>query len=188
MHTRDWQSTLFSFRNVLAGLPLVYALFSTRWEWENEIAVWSLTIVLCAAGIALRCWACMHCNYGRSREKRLARTGPYAYVRNPLYLGNLLLIAAATVASELVWMLPITLLWGWAVYSLVAVSYEEARLVRWYGEEYRQYRDRVPAWLPFRSLILGPGDFTLGSLLVQALKLLLLLPFLLKELHWFGLG
>lgn len=179
---------LFRLRNLLAGLPLAYALVSTRWEWENDWGDWSVATGLCLAGLVLRSWASAHCYYGRAREKRLARTGPYALVRNPLYLGNLFIIAGATFASELVWMLPISVIWAWGVYSVVCASYEERKLLRWYGEEYRRYRSAVPAWIPVNAGVASFSPVSWRLLMAQSPRLLLLLPFILKEWRWLGLG
>jgi len=179
---------LFQYRNFIAGCPLAFALLSTRWEWEHEGATWFLAGSLSAAGIVLRSWASINCNYAQSTKKCLARTGPYAMVRNPLYLGNLLLIAGATCASELVWLLPMTLLWAWAVYNAVIILYEGPRLTKWYGEEYRDYCSTVSAWVP-RRLFASTSFFLSRPVLGRELfKLALLMPFVLKELHWFGLG
>lgn len=174
---------LFRYRSFLAGLPLAYAFVSRRWEWENEWGVWSIAIVLCLSGIALRGWASTHCYYAGSRRRRLACTGPYALVRNPLYLGNIFIIAGATSASELIWFLPISVLWAWAMYSIVFVTYEDRRLSRWYGEEYHRYRSAVPAWIPVLSSVTRLPSVPLRALVPQLPRLLLLLPFVVRELY-----
>ena len=183
---RLW-AACFRFRNLMAGAPLVVALFSVRWEWEADGIVWSLAILLCGAGIALRAWAVRHNHYAQGRGKQLASRGPYAYVRNPLYLGNLAILAGATVASELVWLLPLSVAWAFLVYH-GAVKHEERRLEEKYGEAYRRYRAAVPAWLP----ALGASEHPmLATLLRQSRAALLLVPFALKELgvlrHWLDL-
>lgn len=78
----------------------------------------------------------------------LVDTGPYARVRNPLYLGNLLLFAGLGV-----------LLWPWALLLVPALAVEYHLIVRWeeanlrarLGEPYLAYLARVPRWAP-----LGP--------------------------------
>ena len=177
---------VFLARNLVAGLPLGYALVSTRWEQENDLLNWSIAIPLCAAGIAMRAWASEHCNYAQRKPGRLATTGPYAFVRNPLYVGNLLIITAATIASELVWMVPLAVLWAWGAYHLVSEVYERPFMIRRYGEDYRRYRERVPAWIPHR--LRGMPSFSWHSLLANSARIGLLLPFALKEFGWFGLG
>jgi protein-S-isoprenylcysteine O-methyltransferase Ste14 len=174
---RVW-AVCFRLRNLLAGAPLAVALLSTRWEWEHDALVWSLALLLCGAGIALRTWAVCHNHYGQGRSKELATGGPYAYVRNPLYLGNLAILGGATVASELVWWVPVTLGWAFLVYA-GAVNHEERRLAERYGERFLRYRAAVPAWLP---AIRSSAHPLRAALLRQARAVLLLLPFLLKEL------
>jgi protein-S-isoprenylcysteine O-methyltransferase Ste14 len=182
---------LFRFRNPIAALPIVYALFSEQWEWEDTVPTWLLAGTLAVVGVALRAWATCHCRYSIRANKQLAVTGPYAYVRNPLYWGNILLILSAIVASELEWLLPVALLWALAVYSAVS-EYEEAGVRARFGAEYDFYKAHVPAWIPngrrFGSPM-RPGERHLAAaFLRQAGNFVWLVPFLLKELNLFGLG
>src|SRR5262245_44843480 len=118
----------------------------------------------------------------------LARTGPYGLVRNPLYLGNLLIILGAIVASEVLWLVPLAAVWSFAVYALVVRYYEEPMIGSKYGEEWRRYASEVPAWFP-RWRRPAPGASAIaGPLAAQALQILWLVPFVLKEMHLFGLG
>ncbi|OPZ27388.1 MAG: hypothetical protein BWZ02_01653 [Lentisphaerae bacterium ADurb.BinA184] len=169
---------VFRFRNQLAALPLLYALVSTRGEYENDWVIWVLASLACAAGVLIRAWAVRHNKYAQGDRKTLATTGPYALVRNPLYIGNMLILGGATIASELTWLLPLEAAWAYLVYTLT-VAHEERRLNEKYGEAYRQYCERVPRWVP--QLHLGHG--TAATILRQSAGFLLLLPFLLKELN-----
>jgi len=176
----------FQLRNLLAGFPLAFALFSWRWEWEHDGLIWALALTFCAGGITLRAWAACHCGYSRGRRKELATTGPYAYVRNPLYLGNLSVIAGATIASELAWLLPIALAWAILVY-VAAVRHEETRLLEKYGEAFLRYREWVPAWIPDWRRFVGNASPALRAVLQQIPLLLVLVPFALKEINPFDL-
>ncbi len=71
--------------------------------------------------------------------------GPYNYVRHPLYVGFLLAFWAAPTmtVAHLVFALVVT------IYVLVAVQLEERDLVADHGEDYRNYRRRVPMLIPF---------------------------------------
>lgn len=188
-----FDTLVWKHRNVLAGLPLAFALVSTFHEWENDIVMWPLAVTLIALGVALRTWASLHCWYGQGRARTLATTGPYAFVRNPAYLGNLLIIAGATVASELAWLTLPSIGWALLVYTRV-VSYEERRLFVWFGEEWLAYRRRVPAWLPRHGLALRrlrqrekPAGHLFVACMRQGLNVLVLVPFIIKELNPFGL-
>jgi protein-S-isoprenylcysteine O-methyltransferase Ste14 len=181
--SRSWGKRLFRSRNILASLPLAFALFSTPEEWENGGLIWTAAIALCVAGIAIRAWARCHHNRGLRADRSLVRTGPYTYIRNPLYVGSILIIAGATVASRLVWLVPVSLLWSFAVYAAVA-AYEEGRLVARHGADYERYRAEVPAWIPSLrapSNAGSPSPFT-SAIAIQSKKLLWLSPFILKEL------
>lgn len=190
MSDRLW-AAVFHNRNVLAGLPLLYALVSRRWQVEAGWAVWFSALVLCVAGLALRAWSFTHCSYRQGVETHLAVTGPYALCRNPVYLGNMLLMSGATVASGLLWLVPLLVAWAWLVYH-GAVTYEERkRLVRRYGDPYRRYCAEVPRWLPRLSALSQAwrGEARRGFLRValgQWRTLLILVPFALKALDPFG--
>ena len=175
---------VFNYRNMLAAAPLLYAFFSTRWEWENHWAVWTIASALCLCGALIRGWSRLHCNFARRRKKTLATTGPYALVRNPLYVGNTLVIAGAAVASGLAWFLPAVLLWAFVVYS-ATIHHEERRLIERYGEEYIAYRESVPTWIPRRvSSARGEtsGRFGMDVSLQLLYAFLILVPFALKEI------
>lgn len=189
---RRFDTLFWKHRNVLAGLPFTFALLSTASEFESEVVIWPLAIALCSLGIALRSWGNCHCWYAQRRPMVLTTSGPYAYVRNPLYIGNLLIITGAIVASELIWFIPVGFLWAFLVYSRV-VKYEEDRLLARFGDAFLRYRDQVPKWVPVlrgerHGLWIGKGDDHFFAVAMrQALNLLILLPFFAKELNLQGL-
>lgn len=133
-------------------VPLIaFLFFWTRWEWENETGVWILGLSLFLTGVALRLWAQRHLRYRLREGKGLAAAGPYAWTRNPVYLGNLLMFAGLCVMCELPWVMPLVLGWAAVVYH-AAVRFEEDRLKKRYGESYAAYCRRVPRWVPCRRL------------------------------------
>jgi hypothetical protein len=104
-------------------------------------------------------------------------------VRNPIYIGNTLICLALTVASEVLWLLPVTLLMCCITYSL-AVRYEEQKLIKQYGDEYIAFQHAVPRWIPRLRNGLKPRwtrDYLLPSILVEAYNLLFIIPVILKE-------
>jgi protein-S-isoprenylcysteine O-methyltransferase Ste14 len=180
-------------RNVLAGLPLAAALASTWHEVEADVVLWPLAVTLVGLGIAIRTWASRHCWYAQRRPHSLATTGPYSFVRHPLYIGNLLILAGATVASEVVWLLPLAIGWAFFVYARV-ICHEERQLAARYGEAWLRYRNQVPAWLPRHRLaarqsrqVAERADHLLAACMRQGLNFLILVPFVNKKLNVFGL-
>jgi protein-S-isoprenylcysteine O-methyltransferase Ste14 len=93
-------------------------------------------------GLALRAWAagCL------AKNQQLATGGPYAYTRNPLYIGTLLVAAGLSVASTSGWL---ALLFA-AVFLLVylPVIQNEEQHLRKIFPEYAAYAERVPALWP----------------------------------------
>jgi protein-S-isoprenylcysteine O-methyltransferase Ste14 len=73
-----------------------------------------------------------------AQAETLLTAGPYAYVRNPMYLGALIITTAFAAMSGLPYALPI----AWAAYAFVYASvipYEEAYLRQRFGREYEAY-------------------------------------------------
>jgi protein-S-isoprenylcysteine O-methyltransferase Ste14 len=89
--------------------------------------------------------------------KKLVATGLYRYVRNPMYvtalgvvLGQALLFGDARLFA-----------YGalfWFATHIFAVLYEELRLERTFGAEYRNYRANVPRWIPRLTPWAGPSQ------------------------------
>ena len=79
-------------------------------------------------------------------EENLVTTGPYRYVRNPIYLGAFtLIIALALLAANWLLLLP--------AFFLVSLIYgqidgEEVMLMERFGDEYREYMKRTPRIIP----------------------------------------
>jgi protein-S-isoprenylcysteine O-methyltransferase Ste14 len=110
-----------------------------------------LGVLIVAAGEAVRFWAVHHIGaISRTRSDRLGpliATGPFAVVRNPLYLGNILLWLGFAVSAHLLWLAPIIgVLLAFEYHAIV--RWEETLLAGRLGEPYRRYMQRVPRWLP----------------------------------------
>ncbi len=78
----------------------------------------------------------------------LITTGPFAYVRNPLYVGNMLIYTGVGIMSNAVfpWLTLAALIYFYWQYSLI-VSLEEEHLSQKFGEEYQRYTASVPRFL-----------------------------------------
>jgi hypothetical protein len=104
--------------------------------------------VLCGLGEALRIWGCGHLR----KNRRVTTTGPYAHLRHPLYVGTLLIVIGLALAAGSVWVLAAVLPAALAItflYYLPRKDRKEGdRLERRFGEEFRVYREAVPALLP----------------------------------------
>jgi protein-S-isoprenylcysteine O-methyltransferase Ste14 len=93
-------------------------------------------------GLMLRTWAAGHL----AKNERLATGGPYAYLRNPLYMGTLLVAAGLVIASRQ----PLLAIIFAAVFVLVylpVIELEEQHL-RELFPDYEEYASRVPLLRP----------------------------------------
>lgn len=86
----------------------------------------------------------------RVGAKKLVTSGIYAHVRNPLYLGNILIYGGFAVAAGGPWVVYLTifaLLYFSIQYGFI-ISLEESKLTELFGTEYRTYTAHVPRLFP----------------------------------------
>jgi protein-S-isoprenylcysteine O-methyltransferase Ste14 len=94
-------------------------------------------------GILIRAWASGHIR----KNRELAVSGPYAYTRNPLYLGSFLLGAGFTAASGF-WWVPILFCILFLGIYLPVMNVEKVDLKGLFGEAYEEYAEHVPLFFP----------------------------------------
>ncbi len=141
---------LFRYRSFLP-VPLALILVLVRKGQVDGALLVSGGVLIVGAGQVLRLWAVRHIGtISRTRTTRygpLMTAGPYAVVRNPLYVGNWLLWTGFTLWSRLLWMLPV----AWLVFFVQyrAIARWEASFIRSkYTTAYDEYAREVRAWLP----------------------------------------
>jgi protein-S-isoprenylcysteine O-methyltransferase Ste14 len=76
----------------------------------------------------------------------LVESGPYAFTRNPIYIGFVLAYFGLAIMLTSLWVL-LLLIPVLAILQRGVVEREEAYLERQFGETYRKYKTRVPRWL-----------------------------------------
>jgi protein-S-isoprenylcysteine O-methyltransferase Ste14 len=138
-----------------------YAAWAARWRVPLGFLLGAAYLVFCrptvklliaggavaAAGLALRASAAGHL----AKNQRLATSGPYAFTRNPLYLGSALMGAGFAVAGgwkQCRWILALAYLVLFAAIYWPVIRREEEYLRRAFGEDYDRYAQRVPLFLP----------------------------------------
>lgn len=108
---------------------------------------------LAFAGLALRAWASGHLE----KNLALATSGPFAYTRNPLYLGTLTVAAGFALAARNLWLAVLFALYFGLAY-LPAISEEESYL-RQIFPGYAEYAARVPRLVPRLAPVKRSGCF-----------------------------
>jgi protein-S-isoprenylcysteine O-methyltransferase Ste14 len=132
-------------------------VFAAFYFWAARPARWSLLAgsVLAAAGLLIRALASGHV----TKNEALTTTGPYAYVRNPLYLGSIVTAAGFAMAARSVWIAAAMAALFVIIYLPVILS-EEAFLQARFSE-YNEYVQRVPRLVPRRtSYVESAGSFS----------------------------
>ena len=128
---------------------------------------WGLLLTVVAVAAAFRVWAAGFIGVPvRGRHlvaEALVTAGPYAHLRNPLYLGTLVGTLALTGMSGL-WYGPLIALATWAAVYAHVIPYEEHYLRSRFGEAFDSYRKAVPPLLPaLRPYKERHGTFNLSS-------------------------
>ncbi len=142
---------LFRHRTLLP-LPVAAAILTLPAGPSSRSALLVASgVAVCTAGEALRVWGVHHIGaISRTRSDRLGPlvlTGPFAHVRNPLYIGNMLLWAGFALAARILWLAPAIVVFLGLEYHAI-VRWEERLLEARLGAAYRAYAARVPRWMP----------------------------------------
>ncbi len=124
---------------VLFGFLMV-AVFA--WLAAPNAASLACGLPVALAGLLLRAWAAGHL----AKNERLAVSGPYAYVRNPLYLGTLLVAAGLAIAARR-WEIAALFAAVFGLIYLPAIELEEQHLRKLFSQ-YAAYAFQVPMLRP----------------------------------------
>ncbi len=134
-------------------VPLGF-LFAAFYIWRAKPTWQSLLIGLLLAALGL--WIRALASGQVKKDRELTTTGPYAYVRNPLYLGSILLGVGFVVAARDPWVVLFLLLYFVLVY--VPVIRAEEVYLRSQFPAYAEYMQSVPSLLPRTLWFRGAMD------------------------------
>ena len=152
----DTRAVVFKNRGALLAAPaLLLAIFG-----KPNLASIALGLPLALAGEAIRIWAVGYSGPTTRADSvtapKLVTAGPYAHVRNPLYVGNFITALGFALAFtgrntplERAGLLGLSLGTMLAVYATI-VPHEEEYLRATFGADYDEYAQRVPRILPRR--------------------------------------
>jgi protein-S-isoprenylcysteine O-methyltransferase Ste14 len=131
---------------------LLAALFA--WLAQPTRGSLAAGLPVSVVGLLIRTWAAGHL----AKNQELATTGPYGYVRNPLYAGTLIAAAGLVIAAREMWLAVIFA----AVFLLVylPVIEQEEQHLRKLFPFYEAYATRVPLLVPWGKRA-APGRFRL---------------------------
>jgi protein-S-isoprenylcysteine O-methyltransferase Ste14 len=128
----DVLARLARWRVRFGFVAAVLAVILARPTWAS----WAAGLLVALAGEAVRIWAAGHLE--KSRE--VTRSGPYRFMRHPLYVGSTVIALGAVIAA---WHPVVAMVAAFYMGATVtaAIHTEEAHLRRSFGETYDQYRE-----------------------------------------------
>lgn len=137
--------------NLYGNIQPTYALIGERFGLTGIHAAAFLPVLFTLAGHALRVWGTAYLSSGvvwnaNTTSGGLLLSGPYRYVRNPLYLGNLLVALGIGLIGPPFCTLIIVL--GVTAFVMRLISVEERYLTAAHGQAYREYTRVVPRLIP----------------------------------------
>jgi protein-S-isoprenylcysteine O-methyltransferase Ste14 len=141
--------TFFAKWRVRLGYPLALAVLLLARPTPYSIVCGAAVGVL---GLLLRARAAGYLH----KQEILTMSGPYAYTRNPLYLGSGILAVGAAVASAS-WIAAALLLVYFALFYAVVMRREEGELRPRYGAAFDEYAAAVPLFFPRLTPAKLPG-------------------------------
>lgn len=158
--SRWWWGTWIRVAVVIVVLLLLHTSLFVQHGLFDQIAIstspnlvsGTLGALLCVTGIAFAIWARVHLgrNWGMPmslKEKPdLVMSGPYRFVRHPIYTGVLVALFGTALTVDLIW---IVLFVVFGVYFIYSARVEEKLMLQQFPAKYPDYKARTKMLIPF---------------------------------------
>lgn len=146
----------FFFRN-RSFLPIPILLVAVLYpKFDGNTVMFLIGYMIVLTAEAGRLWAVSYAG-GITRTRtgdlnELVVAGPFALVRNPLYIFNMTMYVGASIMIGSAWFAPWALLYFIIQYTFI-VAYEEDLLKKTFGEKYEEYKRHVWKWIPLPTFV-----------------------------------
>lgn len=121
--------------------------------WANNNAIIAgVGFIVYVGGLGLAVWARVHLgkNWGmpmtKKQDPELVTTGPYRFIRHPIYTGILAAVLGSALATTLYLLIALAVL---AVYFIYSALVEEKIMLREFPKQYPGYKKKTKMLLPF---------------------------------------
>jgi len=131
--------TIYRWRVRVTLIFVILAVVLAEPKLWTILAGVGLTVI----GLLFRTWASGHLE----KEKKLTTSGPYRYMRNPLYFGNLLIGLGIVIGCQSWWILGCAFVVFGIFYPAIILA-EKKKMEELFPEEYAQYKRHVPLFFP----------------------------------------
>jgi len=125
-------------------------LVQTRSPFADIIQL--VAVIVAALGVGVAIWARVHLgrNWGMpmslKENPELVTSGPYAYIRNPIYTGVLLAVLGSVFVEGIFWLVPLVFA---AIYFVYSAKVEEGIMLKEFPDTYPAYKARTKMLIPF---------------------------------------
>ena len=139
----------WSYKNrnrLLVTLILLILVVCYHHNRRFSLLNWQISFPLILLGQIIRIWS-VGVRESNRHLKIPVTAGPYAYLRNPSYLGTFFIVLGIVIMGGLLWFTPIYVAFFFLLYQ-PTILWEEDKLARKYGEAYVTYISTVPRWIP----------------------------------------
>jgi protein-S-isoprenylcysteine O-methyltransferase Ste14 len=155
--TTSKESVAGGWRSRLTGVSAI-GVIVIIWAFRggslavHDVALAAVGTLLFAGGLGLAVWARLHLgrNWGmpmtQRAEPELITSGPYRFIRHPIYTGLLTAMLGTALVNNLLGLIVVVVLVGYFYYS---GTVEERNLVATFPTAYPEYRSRTKMLIPF---------------------------------------
>jgi len=145
-NTRRYYRIIF----LILGVSLKFFVLQST----TTLLLWGIGFILVLFGLAFRVHSAGYL-HGRHivteiEAEFFCASGPYSYIRNPLYFGNFIVDLGIVITFNIWWLIPIYFAEFIFLYSII-IPYEEKFLKNTFGKIYENYKSQIPAVFPSRK-------------------------------------
>ncbi len=158
MNSRILRQKRIFISRILAVL-LIFVFLFTRTDIGSDVVkvlLDSTGLLLLSVGVLGRIWSSLYiCGY---KKVKLVTDGPYAAVRNPLYLFSLLGVTGVALSTQNYIFIALILSLFFIYYPIVIIS-EEKKLKRLHSDNFLKYMAETPRFIPRLSKLSQPEKY-----------------------------
>jgi protein-S-isoprenylcysteine O-methyltransferase Ste14 len=160
MKMRSFREKIFSLRGYTPVPFLVAMIFFAQPNTSTMI----IGLIIVISGEILRFWGVAYAGHltrvtGSVGAPEVIVAGPFSYVRNPLYIGNVLIYCGIGIMSNALFPWLLTAAMAWFVFQYYEIILlEEEFLEKEFGKSYKDFKHHVPRFFPRLSPYMNPAQ------------------------------